>query len=142
MIKDVRIEVVYNKIPRLNAEMREKARRAVGKTVFDIQASAMNDCPVDTGAMKNSHYVSTSWGESDYSEAQSRARSANPKVEFVDEAKPKVKRGQIVANTGPSVKYAIYVHEGTRNRPGNAYLRRAADVKRKDFIAAMREIAR
>ena len=52
--KTFRIRLVENRIPQLKGKARERARLAVRKAAFDINAHAKAVVPVDTGKLKGS----------------------------------------------------------------------------------------
>jgi len=47
-------KLVFNKLPTLKGQLRQRAAQAVAKCAFDIEAHAKAVVPVDTGNLKNS----------------------------------------------------------------------------------------
>ena len=99
-----------------NAAGRVSARgsMALRKTAFDIEADAKILAPVDTGTLMNS--ISTTIAGDG-------------------------RHGTMTAEIGPTVDYAIYVHEGTSRMPGRPFLADAFDRRIPGFEAALRQIA-
>lgn len=52
--RNVVFEVVFDRLPELAGQLRERASEAVRKTALDIEAGAKAIVPVDTGNLKNS----------------------------------------------------------------------------------------
>lgn len=50
----VAAKIVFNDLPRLRGELRQRAGAAIRKAAHDIEAGAKNVVPVDTGNLKNS----------------------------------------------------------------------------------------
>jgi HK97 gp10 family phage protein len=48
------VEVLFNRLPELAAQIESKAALAVAKTARDVEAAAKSRAPVDTGALRNS----------------------------------------------------------------------------------------
>jgi len=137
-----RIDIVFDHFPQIAREAEEKAQKVVDKTTFDLQAAAQQNIvamgAVDLGALLNSGYSMTSKG-SDYSAAESAARSANPTAEILSEVDRPGKLQGIVAFL---VLYAIYVHDGARGRSGRPFLALAAEALRNPFFNAMKDVAK
>lgn len=53
-MKDFRVRVVYNDIPKLSKRAEQVAAEITAKAAHDVEAHAKNVAPVDTGALKNS----------------------------------------------------------------------------------------
>ncbi len=50
----VAAKIVFNDLPKLRGELRQRAGAAIRKAAHDIEAGAKNVVPVDTGNLKNS----------------------------------------------------------------------------------------
>lgn len=50
----MKIEVVYNKMPRIGPKTHRLVKQVVEKTTRDLESSAKARAPVDTGALRNS----------------------------------------------------------------------------------------
>ena len=87
-----------------------RARTVIRKTALDIEGTAKQLAPVDTGNLKNSI------GHSDL-------RIGNS--------------GQLVAEIGPTANYGYFVEAGTSRTPPQAYMGPAADRHAPSFEAAM-----
>lgn len=90
-----------------------KAAQAFRKTVHDIEADAKTAAPVDTGALMNS--ISTDITDGRF--------------------------GSMSADIGPTVDYAIYVHEGTSKMAGRPFLTDAYDRRVPGFETALERLA-
>lgn len=112
----------------LRARLQPKAHLILDKASFDIQASAQANAAVDTGAMRNSGYVSgTDGGKSNYGEARADA-SSRRETEFTPEEKPGTPFERVI---GFSVIYAI-IQEVAHQ----AFLRPAFERHRMAFVSA------
>lgn len=138
MAKPIRIRMVYNKLPEIGPEVERRVATIIAKAAFDVQAGAQILAPVDTGALKNSIYVSTS-RDSTYRRAVQEALKANPKAEIVDEVRPSAPLQVIV---GAAVRYAPYVEFGTRRMAARPYLRPAVDRVKDAFFQALAAVLR
>lgn len=96
------------------ARFRAEARAAMRKTGADIQGTAQNLAPVDTGALRNSI-------TSDYTETAQTLR-----IEI-----------------GPTVNYGAFVERGTSNPnyPKQPYLRPAVERHEPGLLAAFAQLA-
>lgn len=101
------------KLRRASGTVGAQASAALRKTAFDIEADAKILAPVDTGTLMNS--ISTS---------------------FAGDGR----NGTMTAEIGPTVDYAIYVHEGTSRMPGRPFLTDAFDRRVPGFEAALGQI--
>lgn len=106
------ITVRFNHLPRLSAEAVVRAKVAVAKAAFDIEAHAKTVVPVDTGNLKNSIQTQI--------EADGLTATVGPRA----------------------VEYALYVEYGTSRMGAQPYMRPAAEVVRPAFIAAMQQIVK
>lgn len=94
------------------AKFRAQARAAMRKTAADIQGTAQNLAPVDTGALRNSI-------TSDTTETAQTLR-----VEI-----------------GPTVNYGAYVERGTSRNRAQPYLRPAVDRHEPALLEAFSQLA-
>ncbi len=122
--------LVFNRLPRVSAELAPMASQVVRKTAFDVQATAQDLSAVDTGAQKASIYTDTDDG-STYREAVGAASKRRPGSRFL----PAVPRpNDLSAIVGVGVEYGIY-----NELRGRAFMGPAAEQHRGSFEAAMRE---
>lgn len=105
--------LVFDRLPELRGQLRERASQVVRKTAFDIEARAKATVPVRTGNLKNS--IQTTM-ESDLTAVVGTAVEYAPYVEL-----------------GHHTRGGGYV-------PPRPYLGPAAEAVRPSFIAAMKEL--
>lgn len=94
------------------ARFRGQARTAMRKTGADIQGTAQNLAPVDTGALKSSI-------TSDYTETSQTLR-----IEI-----------------GPTVNYGAFVERGTSQNRAQPYLRPAVERHEPGLLAAFAQLS-
>jgi len=103
------VSITLNAAPldQLIGEIPERAETILDKIAFDIERTAKPLTAYDTGAMRNSIYVSGASGNSgtDYSEATSEARARRPRAMIIDEVKS---NGRFERVVGASVNYAYW----------------------------------
>ena len=128
------IIVTHNRFPEIAAALPEKTDIVVRKTAFDIEARAKMRAAVDTGAMKNSIYVTLGTGESNYTDAVADALDKNPMAAILPEA---AKPGEHEALIGPSVEYGPDVEYGTVKMAAQPFMTPAAEEVRDAFKKAM-----
>lgn len=86
-----------------------RSRKAIGKRIaFEIEKQAMQNAPIQTSALENSHYVVTQDFDG-YEVAKAKVKELNPKAETAPHPTPE---GNIIANVGPCVEYAEPVEYG------------------------------
>jgi hypothetical protein len=133
-IKAVTISVDVSGAQKLIASLEKKSMEVLDKAAFDIEADAKSLAPVDTGALKNSIYVSGARGRSGGSYATNKnaakgaASAKGKKVKFTHEIKSASKWERIIA---ASVVYAVYPEF-----QGQPYMTPAVFRNRAAFIAA------
>ena len=105
----LRVKVVDSRLAALaGTAVRATLLDSLARTMAaQVKARAIATSPVDTGRMKGSHRF---WN------VKRSARTVTYRV-------------------GPTVDYAVYVHEGTRRRAGRPWLRRAAESYYKTDMA-------
>jgi len=101
------VQIVLNLAPldALIGTVPGRAMDVLDKAAFDVEAFAKPLTNIDTGAMRNSIYVSGASGGSQYGEAVGEASGRRPGVGLVDEIKPNGKFERIV---GVAVEYAYW----------------------------------
>jgi HK97 gp10 family phage protein len=102
---------------------------AVAKTAFAVEARAKIKAPVDTGALRASIYTSLKAGGR-FDQARSSAAALRPNTGISELPKP---QDDHTAYVGPSVEYAIEVHNGTTRMPGRPFLLQAVRETERDF---------
>ena len=101
-----------------------RSRKAIGKRIaFEIEKQAMQNAPIQTSALENSHYVVTQDFDG-YEVAKAKVKELNPKAETAPHPTPE---GNIIANVGPCVEYADYVELGTSRMAAQPYLTPAVE---------------
>jgi HK97 gp10 family phage protein len=95
------------------ARVGARAAAVVRKTALDLEATAKNRAPVDTGALKNS--ISTDFA------------GDGPNV--------------MAAEIGPTVHYGAYVEYGTSRMSPQPYMGPALDVHSAAYLAALGQTA-
>lgn len=124
----------FNHFPNIAAGLETVLGQAVRKTAFDLQASAAQAAPVDTGFLRNSIYVTTST-DSTYGQGGSAGKGDSyllPPVETPD--KP------TTAYVGVGANYGVFLEEGTRFQPAQPYFYPAVEQAKADFEAVMAAI--
>lgn len=125
-------------LERLQRELMPKAEALVEKTAFDVQGQAQNRAPVDTGALKASHYTVTRRGGDDLNAVRALvAQLAGPGVSVVAIPRP---TDDLVAHVGPSVEYAIFQELGTSKMGAQPFLVPAVEALRKTWRAAWKAL--
>jgi HK97 gp10 family phage protein len=111
-----------------------KNRDAIVRIIgFDIESESKQNAPVDTSALRNSHYTETPEGNT-FDVAESHAKGANPKVTTIQHPKP----DEGFVNVGPSVDYAEFVEFGTSRQGAQPYLTPAAESVSQKFNSGER----
>ncbi|MBX6770881.1 MAG: HK97 gp10 family phage protein [Chloroflexi bacterium] len=113
MASTVVAQIVFDRLPELRGQVRQRASQAVRKAAFDIEARAKQIVPVRTGNLKNS--IQTTM-ESDLTATVGTAVEYAPYVEL-----------------GHHTRGGGYV-------PPRPYLGPAAEAVRPSFEAAMKEL--
>ncbi|MGH2519755.1 MAG: hypothetical protein ACRDF8_08130 [Chloroflexota bacterium] len=134
MASRVNIDLVFNHLPALAAELHHQVGQVVRKTAFDIQRDAMGLAAVDTGAMKNAVYVETS-GDSSYGEAASAAEGMNPEGTVLSEVQSPP--DDLTAIVAEAMSYGAYQEMGTVRMAAHPYMTPAAEANRQPFLSAM-----
>jgi len=96
-------------LDRIARELGMKTERVGMRFAFQVEGSYKIAAAVDTGAMANSCYVEGR-SENNFAEKASAAQKLNQKANVVQHPKP---QGNVIANVGPCVDYAMYVEFGT-----------------------------
>jgi hypothetical protein len=129
------LTIVFDKLPDLGAELRQRAAEIVKKAAFDLEARAKLNAHVLTGAMRASIYTSIAGGQTDYGSNAGAAAGLRPGVVITPEQAP-TGEADLSATVGVSVNYGIY----EELRAGHEFLLPAADAIRPSFEAAMQEL--
>lgn len=130
------VRIVFNKIPATSAAAVVKAKAAVKKCAFDVEADAKLRSHVITGAMRASTAVSIGGGGGDYSTAQAEAKARRAGVETFPEPAPSGEAG-LNATVSVGVEYGVY----EQVYRGHQALLPAAEGQRTPFLRAMSKIA-
>ena len=128
------IRLTCDRLGELAEQMHDKASEAVRATAFAIQDRAQALAPVDTGALRNSHYTATRQG-SGYGDAAQAAARANPEVPLLPEVS--APRDDMTAIVAVGAEYGMHVEYGTKRQPPRPYLTPAAESMRDEFTQAM-----
>ncbi len=135
--KVVEVTVDASKLLALKQSLIPKAHKILDKAAFDIEGTAKQLAPVDTGALRSSIYVSGGSGGTRYdqgvAEATGKAQERGKNVRFVLEMKPGNPLERVIA---PSVVYAGFVEER------KAYLSPAVRVHKIAFVKAWARLLR
>lgn len=126
-------EVLYNAFPELAAALRDAVSQAVRKAAFDIQKTAAENAPVDTGFLKNSIYTVTSTA-STYGQGASSG-DGPPGNSLLEEVAPPTSSTEAVVAVGAN--YGVYVELGTAHAPAQPYLIPAAEAEAPKLTAAL-----
>lgn len=96
-----------------SGQVGHRASQVIRKTAADIEATAKQFAPVDTGALRNSigHDIT---GDGRF--------------------------GQVEAEIGPTVEYGAYVEFGTSRQAPAAYMGPALDRHTPGFVAALEQL--
>lgn len=138
----VAAKLVFNKLPALAGALAPLASQVVRKTAFDIMTGSQSAAPVDTGALKNSHYVATH-DDSSYSRSVADAKAAAAGKRRKVKVLPEVQRpGELQAVVAVAVEYAAPVEYGSSRRGATPYLTPAAEAQRKPFEQAMAQVVK
>jgi len=112
------VRAISSRLATAGGRVGVKAAAALTKTAYDIEADAKANCvrmdAVDTGDMMNS---------------------------ITTEITGDGRFGAMAAEIGPTVDYAIYVHEGTSVMAPRPYLGEAFDRRMPPYMAALGDIA-
>ncbi|MBI4496312.1 MAG: HK97 gp10 family phage protein [Chloroflexi bacterium] len=130
-------KLIYNKLPQLQGQLRQRASQAVRDAAFDVEAHAKTRARVDTGAMKSSFYVVTN-DKSTYNAAVSAMREANPNAEVLPPAE--ATRKDLEAVVASAAAHTVYNEFGTAHMPPQPMLLPAAEAVRPGFVAAMKQL--
>lgn len=104
---------------------------AIAKTAFGVEARAKLKAPVDTGALRASHYTSLKDSHSTRF-ATARQDAIGRRPDAVLEPLP-IPKNDHEAYVGPSVDYAEEVHNGTTSKVGRPFLLQAARETESDL---------
>lgn len=107
------LELLAHDLTAAGRQVGQQARTVVRKTAYDIQASAKDIAPVDTGNLKSS--ITTS---------DLRIGTT----------------GTIAAEIGPTANYGAFVENGTSRQAPQAYMGPAADRHSGAFEQAMQQL--
>jgi len=97
-------------LDRIARELGMKTERVGMRFAYQVEGQyKVINTAIDTGAMENSCYVEGR-SENNFAEKASAAQKLNQKANVVQHPKP---QGNVIANVGPCVDYAMYVEFGT-----------------------------
>lgn len=130
----VTAQIVFDKLPELRGQLRERASERVRKAAYDIEAGAKQRAPVDTGFLKSSIYTVTDQ-DSGFDQADTEAVRINPLLDLLPEVD---QPGPLQAIVAVGAEYGAFVELGTRDMPPRPYLSPAAEAVRPAFTAAMK----
>jgi len=140
------ITVLSNRIPILLGLLVPRTHTAVIDTAEEIQNRANVLAPIDTGALRESIYVSSPDG-SDYPERSGAAEARNPDAIII----PEVTSDFVIsfaatdptfrAVVGSAVNYSIFQELGTRFMPPQSFMLPAIEVSADAFAERMSRIA-
>jgi hypothetical protein len=105
MPKKISITLNTARLDQLNSQLEPRAHAILDKAAFDILAFAQPLTNYDTGALRNSGYVSGASGGSTYGAGASEAQARRPGVNIAPEESPRSRFSRIV---GFSVEYAYW----------------------------------
>lgn len=133
--RNVTVTVDASKLLKIKGGLAERAHKILDKAAFDIEGTAKQLAPVDTGALRSSIYVSGGSGGTRYeqgrSEATGKAQGRGKNIRFVLEVKAGNPFERVIA---PSVVYAGFVED---RKP---YLAPAVRVHKMAFLKAWRKV--
>ena len=99
----------------------DKIQEALIRGGLMIEKDAKRECPVDTGRLRAS--ISTNWPNSGNSHGNVEA----PAEQNDGVSRPHKSPGDIaIVRVGTNVKYATYVHDGTRRQASRPFILNAA----------------
>lgn len=134
------MRIVYNHLPKIARAAPARAQTVVDKYAHLIQREAQRQIQVmqaiDTGAMLNSAYVATR-RHSAYAKAMAAAKATRPQAPVLPGVRPTRDLEAIIAF---AVRYAIYVHDGSKGRSGRPFLLQAMEMYRYPFIQTMKTV--
>lgn len=132
MSKQVQITLELGKLERLIDETPRRAHAVLDKAAFDVKRTAQPMTAFDTGAMRNSIYVSGASGKgSDYGGAVGEALTRRPTAKILDEVQPNNEFERVV---GVAVEYAYWQE---LQKP---YLTPAVEMVRPQLTEAWRQL--
>lgn len=133
MPRQIQIILDTARLDALDAGLERRALDVLDKIAFDVLRNAQPRTAYDTGALRNSGYVSGASGGSTYGPASSEAQSRRPGAQIMDEVTASNKFERVVAF---SVSYA-YSQELSR-----AFLGPAVEDERALAVAAWESLFR
>jgi HK97 gp10 family phage protein len=131
MARDFQIDVRYNRLPRLSAEMRRRVIDVVAKAARDVEANAKQGMQgPKSGAMYGNHQASAP-GEAPAIDTGNLINSMDVSYE----------NGGLTAYIGPAdVEYGIYLEFGTLHMAPRPFMTPAAEKVRPAFLKAMKQV--
>ena len=135
-----------NRIPLLLGVLVPRTHTAVLDTANEIQDRANVMAPVDTGALRESIYVSSPDG-SDYPQRSGSAQARNPDAIIVPEVTSDFVISFAATNptfravVGSAVNYSLFQELGTRFMPPQSFMLPAIEVSADAFTDRMSHIA-
>lgn len=115
-MNDIKIDT--KELDRIASKLNINRDKVVKRMAFQVESLAKIRAAKDTGAMRNSIYVSTK-DEDGYSQASSSASGSNPEVDTEPNPRPS---GNVQAIVGPCVTYAEFIEFGTSRRGPRPFL--------------------
>jgi len=136
------VEIDTTRMDRIIRNLDGNVADNVRAIAFNIEGKSKVNAPIDTGALRASHYTNTYDGAKQNGSSTSEAQIANTvsgmnEAEFVPLPQP---ANDHEAYVGPSVNYAIDVHYGTTRMTGRAFLADAVAAAENELEAAGRRI--
>lgn len=105
-MNEIKIELDTSRLDQMIREIPERADMVLDKIAFDVERVAKPLTNVETGALRNSIYVSgASGGGTSYAGASSEAKALRPKAGIVPEVRPSKRFERVI---GASVNYAYW----------------------------------
>lgn len=136
----------FDRTAAIIASVRSKLTDTVNDSASNIQTISSQIAPVDTGALRESIYV-TNGTDSDYNSRVARARSLKPTVQIVEEVDPEfvispsaggaLSRDSYIVVVGVAAGHGVPQEFGTRFIRAQPYLRPAAIGEEGNFTEAM-----
>ncbi len=131
------VEIVYNKLPKLSAEVAGHVDDVIDEAAFRVERGAKDSAPVDTGFLRSSIYTVTTGG-SGYAHAASAAESAADRGMLPEVAQPAAHQAIVAVGA----EYGIFVEYGTSRMTARPFVRPAVEKVRAWFLQAIKSIVK
>lgn len=124
---------IRNNFAQIGQHVGQQMSEATRDTAMDISRIAKQNCPVDTGALRQSIYVS--WidqgqGETTYDLASAAAIAKNPNVHLLPRTVPLPGEALV----GCAVDYWVFVEYGTSRQAAQPFITPAIEATRQVFM--------